>query len=103
MIYRTALVLALVAGLSACDDYEDDSSSMGGGGAPAVGNEYDLSAFQGARAGQAEGGITALGYAPMRSEGLTTWWRNGSTGACARITTADGRYSEVRMVSPGEC
>ena len=78
----------------------------GGGtasGQPAVGNEYDLTAFQGAKAGQAEMGIQNLGYQPVRTQGLTTYWRNGSTGACARIVTSNGRYSSVTMLSPGEC
>lgn len=71
--------------------------------APAVGSASDLSSFQGARAGQSEGGIRALGYEAIRTEGLTTWWFNRSTGACARITTADGRYSDVTMLPAGDC
>jgi hypothetical protein len=70
---------------------------------PMVGSEYDLSAFEGARAGQAEGGIMALGYEPVRSQGLTTWYFNRSTGACARITTSDGRYSDVTMLPAEDC
>ena len=73
------------------------------GGSPAVGSETDLTAFQGARAGQAEGGIRNLGYEPIRSQGLTTYWFNRSTGACARIDTADGRYSSVTMLPAEDC
>lgn len=72
-------------------------------GRPAVGSEYDLSEFEGARAGQAEGGIRALGYEPVRSEGLTTYYFNRQTGACARITTSDGRYSDVTMLPAQDC
>lgn len=70
---------------------------------PAVGSETDLTAFEGARAGQAEGGIMALGYEAIRSEGLTTYWFNRSTGACAEVTTSNGRYSSVTMLPAEEC
>ena len=81
------------------------SQSAGGVsyGRPAVGSEYDLTAFQGAKAGQAEMGIQNLGYEAVRTQGLTTYWQNRSTGACARIVTSDGRYSSVTMLSPGDC
>lgn len=72
-------------------------------GRPAVGSEYDLSSFEGARAGQAEMGIRNLGYEPVRSQGLTTWYFNRQTGACARITTSDGRYSDVTMLPAQDC
>lgn len=72
-------------------------------GRPAVGNEYDVTSFEGAKAGQAEGGLRNLGYEPIRSEGLTTYWFNRSTGACARITTSDGRYSSVTMLPAQDC
>ncbi|WP_261400080.1 hypothetical protein [Leisingera daeponensis] len=62
-----------------------------------------MTAFEGARAGQAEGGLMALGYEPIRSEGLTTYWFNRDSGACARITTADGRYSDVTMLPSADC
>jgi hypothetical protein len=72
-------------------------------GLPAVGSASDLSQFEGARAGQAEMGIQALGYQAIRSQGLTTWWFNRSTGACAQITTSDGRYSSIVMLPSGDC
>ena len=90
--------LALTA-LAAC--VEDTGSS--GSGQPAVGSSSDVSAFEGARAGQAEGGLRNLGYEPIRSQGLTIWWFNRSTGACARITTSDGRYSDVTMLPAEDC
>jgi len=72
-------------------------------GMPSVGSSTDLTEFEGARAGQAEMGIQALGFEAVRSEGLTTYWLNGETGACARIRTSDGRYSEVVMLPVGDC
>lgn len=103
---RTILAAFLATGaLAACagDAYDYNPADGATGGAPAVGSSSDLSAFEGARAGQAEMGITSLGYAPARSEGLTTWWYNAETGACARIVTSDGRYSSVDMVSASDC
>lgn len=70
---------------------------------PAVGTSSDLSAFQGARAGQAEMGITNLGYELIRSEGLTSYWFNRETGACAAITTSNGRYSNIDMLPAEDC
>ena len=72
-------------------------------GMPAVGSATDLSSFQGARAGQAEMGIQNLGYELIRTQGLTAFWFNRDTGACARIVTADGRYSEVTMLPAEDC
>lgn len=72
-------------------------------GTPAVGSASDLSSFEGARAGQAEMGIQNLGYELIRTEGLTAFWFNRATGACARVTTSDGRYSDVTMLPAGDC
>ena len=72
-------------------------------GLPVIGSPSDLSDFEGARAGQAEMGIQALGYELIRTEGLTAFWFNRSTGACARITTDQGRYADVTMLSYDEC
>ncbi|MCR9086545.1 MAG: hypothetical protein NXH97_07380 [Rhodobacteraceae bacterium] len=63
----------------------------------------DLASFEGARAGQAEMGIQNLGYELVRTEGLTAFWFNRETGACARITTSQGRYSDVTMLPSGDC
>jgi hypothetical protein len=93
-----AIAVAMLP-LAAC--VEDSGSSQAG--RPSVGSESDLSSFEGARAGQAEMGIRNLGYEPIRSSGLTTFWFNRSTGACARITTADGRYSDVTMLPAQDC
>ena len=72
-------------------------------GMPTMGNSSDVTSFEGARAGQAEGGLRALGYEAIRSEGLTTYWFNRETGACARITTSEGRYSSVTMLPAEDC
>jgi len=48
-------------------------------------------------------GIQALGYEPIRTKGLTTWWFNRATDACAEIVTADGRYSSITMLPAGDC
>jgi len=92
------LCLALVSG---CGD--DATSTAGEGAMPTVGSSSDVTAFQGAKAGQAEGGLRELGYAPAKTQGLTTWWSNSETGACAKIVTSDGRYSSVTMVPAAEC
>lgn len=94
---KTAAIVVALIPLTAC--VEDTGSS----GTPAVGTSSDLSAFQGARAGQAEMGITNLGYELVRTEGLTQFWFNRSTGACARLVVGDGRYQSVTNVPPGDC
>jgi hypothetical protein len=100
---KTILIGSAVAmlGLAAC--VEDTGSSAAPAGTPAVGSSTDVTSFQGARAGQAEGGLQALGYENIRSEGLTSFWFNRETGACARITTSNGVYSEVTMLAADEC
>lgn len=87
-----------VAALAGCVEEAEYEAS-----APMVGSASDLSSFQGAKAGQAEMGIQNLGYEAIRTEGLTTWWFNRSTGACARIVTSDGRYSQVDMLPAEDC
>lgn len=95
---KAMLCIAAMTPLAAC--VEDDPAPAG---RPAVGSEYDLTPFEGAKGGQAEMGIQALGYEPIRSAGLTTWWFNRSTGACAQIVTSDGRYSSITMLPAGDC
>lgn len=98
MKLKFAILSLLVLPLAAC--VEDTGSSSG---LPAVGNSSDLSSFEGARAGQSEMGIQNLGYELVRTEGLTAFWFNRSTSACARIVTSDGRYSSVTMLPSGDC
>ena len=102
---KTTLEAALAgtALLAIAGCVEDTGASAPAAGQPSVGSSSDVSSFEGARAGQAEGGLRALGYEPIRSEGLTTYWFNRSTGACARITTSDGRYSDVTMLPAEDC
>lgn len=97
-IKLTAASLGLLA-LAGC--VEDTGSSAPG--TPSVGSSSDLTAFVGARAGQAEMGIQNLGYELIRSDGLTSYWFNRETGACAAITTSDGRYSNITMLPAEDC
>jgi hypothetical protein len=80
-----------------------EASTAAPAGQPSVGSSTDLTAFKGARAGQAEMGIQSLGYEQIRSKGLTSYWFNRETGACAAITTAQGRYSDVQMLPAEDC
>lgn len=98
---KTISILAGAAGLMALSGCVEVAPAEPG--VPSVGSKYDLSAFEGARAGQAEMGIMALGYEAVRYKGLTAFWLNRETGACARITTADGRYSNIKMLPTGDC
>ena len=92
---------ALLGALAGCADHEPVADQSPG--QPAVGSPTDLGDFEGARAGQSEMGIQALGYELIRTEGLTAFWFNQSTGACAQIVTDQGRYAEVTMLSYDEC
>jgi hypothetical protein len=74
-----------------------------GAGVLSVGSSTDVTAFDGARGGQAEGALETLGYEPIRTQWLTPHWFNRSTGACARFTTADGMYSGVSKLSSEDC
>ena len=94
---KLAVVGLITIGLSACVE------SSGSTGQPSVGSSTDLSAFQGARAGQAELGIQNLGYEIVRNDGLTNYWFNRETGACAAITTSQGVYSSVTMLPADDC
>lgn len=100
--------VVLMLPLAACETSDDGyatnlPSNPPPAGRPSVGSEYDLTAFEGARAGQSEMGIQNLGYELVRTQGLTSFWFNRSTGACARITTSNGRYSSVTMLPAQDC
>jgi hypothetical protein len=97
---RHSIILAVtaLAALSACVEESEPTPAL-----PQVGNATDITSFQGAKAGQSEMGIQALGYEAVRTEGLTTYWLNRGTGACAQIVTADGRYESVVMVPSSSC
>ena len=96
---RIAMGVFAVAVIAGCVEDTGDQTA----GLPSVGSSSDLSQFEGARAGQAEMGIQALGYELIRTEGLTAYWFNRSTGACAQIVTSDGRYSSVTMLPAQDC
>jgi hypothetical protein len=98
---RTSLVIA--AALGALSGLFGCVETTTAPGTPSVGSATDLSDFEGARAGQAEPGLQALGFEPIRSEGLVTFWFNRDTGTCARITTSNGRYSDVTMLPAEDC
>lgn len=97
-LVKIAAGLGAVVTLAGC--VENTGSSEG---QPAVGSSSDLTSFEGARAGQSELGIQNLGYQSTRTEGLTTYWLNPSTGACAKIVTSNGRYSSVTMLPTSDC
>lgn len=100
MKIKLMIGVSALAGLAGCMEMPVADAPAG---RPAVGNEYDLSSFEGAKAGQAEMGIMNLGYERIRSQGLTSWYFNRATGACARITTSNGRYSDVTMLPAEDC
>ena len=95
---------AALAALANCAPPADGNPIPGPApGQPTVGSSTDLTAFEGARAGQAEMGIQNLGYELIRTEGLTAFWFNRSTGACAEVVTSEGRYSSVNMLPAEDC
>ena len=100
-----ALAFAALAplALAACDTSSSGNVDTSDSGEGSVVQDSTLAGFEGARAGQAEMGIQNLGYELTRSEGLTSYWFNRSNGACARITTSDGRYSDITMLPFGDC
>lgn len=93
----SAAALLVLAGCAQDDGTAADSP------APVVGGASDLTPFEGARAGQAEMGIQSLGFRNIRSDGLTAYWFNPATGACAAIVTSEGRYSSVTMLPAEDC
>lgn len=95
--------MKLAGGLSALGLLAGCVESAPPPGQPAVGSSTDLTPFQGARAGQAEGGIRALGYELAWQRGLTSYYYNAQTGACAEVVTSDGRYASVRMMASSVC
>ena len=89
--------LAGIVALAGC--VEDTGSSN----SPTVVADPALASYVGARAGQAEMGLQNMGYELIRSDGLTGYWFKPSTGACAAITTADGRYASINMLPAQDC
>ena len=89
--------LAGIVALAGCVEDTGSASS------PSVVSDPALGSYVGARAGQAEMGLQNMGYQLIRSDGLTGYWFKPSTGACAAITTADGRYSSINMLPAQDC
>lgn len=94
---KAAALLGVTLGLAACDDGSSSS------GQSSVGSSSDLSAFQGAPAGQAENAVQGLGFEIIRNDGSTNYWFNRDTGACAAITTLQGVYADVQMLPSADC
>jgi hypothetical protein len=63
----------------------------------------DLADLVGARAGQAEEALVNKGYVLARAEGLTAFWWNETSQACARIVTNEGRYESIDTASRTDC
>jgi hypothetical protein len=61
----------------------------------------------GARAGQPEGALQSRGYAYTKgsTSGNAKYsaWYNASTGRCAMIQPADGRYQSIVQGPPADC
>lgn len=100
--YRPLFVLIALIACAGCDA-EPPVLAQPEPQLPLLGSATDVSDFEGARAGAAEMGLRALGYEPVRSQGLTTDWKNRVTGSCARIVTGNGRYQSVRMRPADQC
>lgn len=94
--------LGVALSLAACVE-DTGSAGPATSATTSLGTEYDLTSFQGARAGQAEMGIQNLGYEAYRTEGLTTYWLNAEQNTCAEIITAEGRYESVKMIPATDC
>jgi len=99
----SATVEAEQAAAGADNITSEDTATADDGAGAMDGPASDIMGFVGARAGQAEGGLNALGFESIRSEGLTTYWFNRDTGICAAITTSDGVFSNVAIVPAEDC
>ncbi|MXN63329.1 hypothetical protein GR183_00300 [Stappia sp. GBMRC 2046] len=96
----TAAIFILAIPVAGC---QSSSSGPTVAATPVTGSTADIADFQGARAGQAELGLNNRGYEPARTEGLTAYWWNDATQACARIVTSNGRYETVDTATPADC
>jgi len=94
---RHMLTLGAVLALSACMDTTTEPVST------APGDASDLAGMVGAKAGQAEMGLTNRGYSLVKTEGLTAYWYNPGNRTCAKIVTSDGRYSSITVAPLSTC
>ena len=100
---RLIAIALLALPLAACETSDSGTATNLPATAPQYGSTADIADFQGARAGQAEGGLNAKGYQYVRAQGLTSFWWNAGTQTCARIVTSNGRFSSVTTASNAEC
>ena len=67
----------------------------------------DLSDLVGAKGGSAESQLEARGYglhhASHGDDKSYTYWWNASSKKCVRVTTEDGRYTEIKSESASDC
>lgn len=59
----------------------------------------ELADYVGARAGQAEGGLNALGYRNIKG----SYWLNSAEGVCVHMPVSQGRFKSVDIVKPALC
>jgi hypothetical protein len=102
-IATLATVIGAGIALAACETSDGGYATNLPNNPPQYGSTADISDFQGARAGQAEGGLNQRGYYLVRTQGLTGYWWNDRTQTCAQIVTSNGRFSSVTTASRGEC
>jgi hypothetical protein len=75
----------------------------------AQGTPADLQDIVGWRGSAGERAITERGYVFARGRpgdddhSVLTFWRNAKSGACVRVSTADGKYQSIDTVPPAEC
>ena len=94
MIFVSVLVLA------GCESTNTSPSAIITTGTNSI---DDLADFVGARAGQAELGLSNKGYELAHTEGLTGYWWNETSSTCARIVTNDGRYESIDTAPSSDC
>ena len=55
-----------------------------------------------AKISDGENALTSRGYVSVKTEDVTTYWRN-KAGDCVRVVTADERYKVVEQVAAAGC
>lgn len=59
----------------------------------------ELADYVGARAGQASGGLDALGYVNVNG----SYWWNAAEAVCVHMPVSQGRFTSVDVVEPSAC
>ena len=49
------------------------------------------------------GYVFARAQAGDDDHSVLTFWLNAKSGACVRVTTADGKYQSIETVPPAKC